>query len=73
MSVHATFTADPDKAVCGVRISHKLGRQAAKTPADLTCDRCVLLVLRTWQRDIPDYDPVKFKETPWPSGVGGVP
>jgi hypothetical protein len=73
MSIHATYTQDPDKAVCGVRISGKEGQQAATVLADLTCDRCILRVLRTLQKLDPTFDASKFAEVSWPAGLGGVP
>jgi hypothetical protein len=49
-SVHALHPhGDGDKCVCRVRISGKEGRTAAKKPSEMTCDSCVLRVLRTWQ------------------------
>ena len=73
MSIHATYTKDPNKAVCGMRISGKEGRRAATVLADLTCDRCIVRVLRTLQKLDPAFDPATFAAASWPAGLGGVP
>jgi len=76
MTVHATFTADPDKALCRVRISHRPEeRSAAVVPNDVTCDTCAW---KLWRRivnrcadtgtDVPEGD----HASTWPPGVGGA-
>lgn len=52
MSAHAIHPhGDGDKTVCGLRISGKPGRVSALTPRDLTCNVCVLRMVRTWQQN----------------------
>ena len=71
MTAHATFTADPDKAVCSVRLSHKEGRTAAATPTDVDCDRCALRVLRSLQEENPGVSAAELvARNVWPDRVG---
>lgn len=73
MTVHAVFTGDLDKTICGVRISHKAERKAALLPHELTCDVCSLKVLRRLKEEFPHLlaDALVALDR-WPEGVGGA-
>ena len=72
MNTHAVFTNDPDKAVCGIRLSAKPGRTAATSPYDVDCDTCALKVLRSLQQMYPGVRAVDLPNV-WPPGVGRAP
>lgn len=71
MTRHATFTLDPDRAACGVRLSHKEGRRAAAQLTDVDCDRCALRVLRSLQEENPGVSVADLVAlNTWPDRVG---
>lgn len=65
---HAVHPArDGDKCVCGVRLSDKPEtRVAAASPSELTCERCYLRSLRSWQKIDPNMSPILLDWPSWP-------
>ncbi len=70
MSVHillpSSLGGDGDKCVCGVRLSHKQGRRSAMFLAELTCEKCYLRCLRSWQLIDPSFEADLEKWPGWP-------
>lgn len=60
------LVGDGDKCVCGVRLSQGDHRRSAEKPADLTCDRCYLRCLRSWQQIDETIDPSPKSWPGWP-------
>ena len=71
---------DGDKAVCGVRISHKPDRRVvAETPTQLVvkhhagCEKCFFRILRTFQEQDPsaEVNPYEWTRWPWEAASSG--
>ena len=59
--------SDGDKCICRVRLSQKEGRTVGKTPRDLTCDSCVVVLTRLWWSLGQDIEALGEKfATTWP-------
>ena len=67
MSIHATRPTDPDKALCGVRISAEPEKRAsAALPDEITCNVCAIRLVRIWQADgLVDMTKLPTDRWPW--------